>query len=277
MLGQDLAYRVYARRLRKQLVGCPLPRHVGLIMDGNRRWARQRGLADPSVGHKYGADHIADVLNWCAKAGIKHVTAFLCSTENLSNRDDAEVAYLMEVIEKIVADKLSAGPVWQVHIAGSLDLLPDTTAQALKRAVEASRNCATGAHVTLAVGYGGREEVIDALGAVLYEHVATGTTLAQLAETLTIEDVARHLYTAGQPDPDLVIRTSGELRLSNFLLWQSAYSELYFCEAFWPPSARSTSCGRCAASQPESAATAADCQVQRHRWRKPDRALLTPH
>jgi short-chain Z-isoprenyl diphosphate synthase len=92
----------------------------------------------------------------------------------------------------------------------------------------------TGAHVTLAVGYGGREEVIDALRAVLYEHVAAGTTLAELAETLTIEDVARHLYTAGQPDPDLVIRTSGELRLSNFLLWQSAYSELYFCEAYWP-------------------------------------------
>ncbi|MGA3220005.1 MAG: polyprenyl diphosphate synthase [Acidimicrobiales bacterium] len=234
MLGQDLSYRLYARQLRKQLIGCPLPKHVGLIMDGNRRWARQRGLADPSVGHKYGADHIEDVLNWCAKAGIKHVTAFLCSTENLSKRDDAEVAYLMEVIEKVVADKLSLDPAWQVHIAGSLDLLPATTAEALKRAVEASRGCTTGAHVTLAVGYGGREEVIDALRAVLYEHAAAGTTLAELADTLTIEDVARHLYTAGQPDPDLVIRTSGELRLSNFLLWQSAYSELYFCEAYWP-------------------------------------------
>jgi short-chain Z-isoprenyl diphosphate synthase len=203
-------------------------------MDGNRRWARQRGMANPSVGHKYGADHIDDVLNWCAKAGIKHVTAFLCSTENLSNRDDAEVAYLMEVIEKIVADKLSLNRSWQVHIAGALDLLPDTTARALKRAVEASRSCTTGAHVTLAVGYSGREEVIDALRAVLFESAAAGATLAELAETLTIEDVARHLYTAGQPDPDLVIRTSGELRLSNFLLWQSAYSELYFCEAYWP-------------------------------------------
>ncbi len=234
LLGQDLAYRLYARRLRKQLVGCHLPRHVGLIMDGNRRWARQMGIADPSVGHKYGADHIEDVLNWCAKSGIKHVTAFLCSTENLLKRDDAEVAYLMEVIEKIVADKLSVRPTWQVHIAGALDLLPGTTARALKRAVDASSSCVTGAHVTLAVGYGGREEVIDALRAVLYEHVAAGTTLAELAETLTIEDVARHLYTAGQPDPDLVIRTSGELRLSNFLLWQSASSELYFCEAYWP-------------------------------------------
>jgi short-chain Z-isoprenyl diphosphate synthase len=92
----------------------------------------------------------------------------------------------------------------------------------------------TGAHVTLAVGYGGREEVIDALRAVLLEYAAAGTTLAELADSLTIEDVARHLYTAEQPDPDLVIRTSGELRLSNFLLWQSAHSELYFCEAYWP-------------------------------------------
>jgi short-chain Z-isoprenyl diphosphate synthase len=165
VLGQDLAYRVYARQLRKKLIGCPLPKHVGLIMDGNRRWARQRGFADPSLGHKYGADHIADVLNWCAKAGIKHVTAFLCSTENLSKRDDAEVAYLMEVIEKVVADKLSVVPAWRVHLAGSLDLLPATTAEALKRAVEASRGCTTGAHVTLAVGYGGREEVIEALRA----------------------------------------------------------------------------------------------------------------
>jgi short-chain Z-isoprenyl diphosphate synthase len=159
---------------------------------------------------------------------------FLCSTENLSKRDDAEVAYLMEVIEKIVVDKLSVNAAWRVHIAGSLDLLPATTAEALKRAVEGSRGCVTGAHVTLAVGYGGREEVIDALRAVLLEHAAAGTTLAELADSLTIEDVARHLYTAEQPDPDLVIRTSGELRLSNFLLWQSAYSELYFCEAYWP-------------------------------------------
>jgi short-chain Z-isoprenyl diphosphate synthase len=121
-----------------------------------------------------------------------------------------------------------------VHIAGTLDLLPDSTATALKKAVEASRDCRTGAHVTLAVGYGGRQEVIDALRALLHEHDAAGTSLAELAETVTTEDIARHLYTAGQPDPDLVIRTSGELRLSNFLLWQSAYSELYFCEAYWP-------------------------------------------
>ncbi len=211
-----------------------MPRHVGLIMDGNRRWAREMGMANPSIGHKYGADHVEDVLNWCERAGIKHVTAFVCSTENLSQRDADEVAFLMQVIEQVVADKLSHDPTWQVHIAGSLDVLPDSTARALKHAVEVSRECRTGAHVTLAVGYGGRQEVIDALRSLLAERAAEGVTLEEMAGTLTAEDVARHLYTAGQPDPDLVIRTSGELRLSNFLLWQSAYSELYFCEAYWP-------------------------------------------
>jgi short-chain Z-isoprenyl diphosphate synthase len=203
-------------------------------MDGNRRWARQMGMANPSVGHRYGADHVEDVLTWCERAGIKHVTAFVCSTENLVNRDASEVDYLMRVIEQVVADKLSRDPTWQVHIAGTLDLLPDSTARSLKQAVEVSRDCQTGAHVTLAVGYGGRQEVIDALRSLLAEQATAGRTLEQLAQTLTGEDVARHLYTAGQPDPDLVIRTSGEQRLSNFLLWQSAYSELYFCEAYWP-------------------------------------------
>jgi short-chain Z-isoprenyl diphosphate synthase len=234
MLGQQFIYRQYARRLRGQLAGCPLPRHVGIIMDGNRRWARQQGMTNPGLGHKYGAEHVENVLTWCAKAGIGHVTVFVCSTENLANRDDAEVAFLMEVIEKIVARKLSQQPTWQVHIAGDLDVLPDTTAHALKLAVEASRDCRTGAHVTLAVGYGGRQEVIDAFRTLLYEHAALGTTLTELADTITVADIAPHLYTAGQPDPDLVIRTSGEMRLSNFLLWQSAYSELYFCEAYWP-------------------------------------------
>jgi short-chain Z-isoprenyl diphosphate synthase len=234
VLVKDLVYRWYARRLRRQLDGSRLPNHVGLIMDGNRRWARQMGMANPSLGHRYGAEHVEDVLSWCEAAGIKHVTVFVCSTENLMNRGDAEVAYLMQVIEQVIADKLARDPTWQVHLAGSVDLVPDSTARALKRAVEASRDCATGAHVTLAVGYGGRQEVIDALRALLYEQDAKGASLAEVAETITTEDIARHLYTAGQPDPDLVIRTSGELRLSNFLLWQSAYSELYFCEAYWP-------------------------------------------
>ncbi len=234
MLGQEFIYRLYARRLRGQLAGGPLPGHVGIIMDGNRRWARQHGLGNPSLGHKYGAEHLEDVLGWCEKAGIGHVTVFMCSTENLASRDSGEVAFLMRVIEQLVAGRLTRDPTWRVHVAGDLDALPDSTARALKQAAEASRDCSTGRHVTLAVGYGGRQEVIDAFRALLYEHAEQGGTLTGLAETITPGDIARHLYTAGQPDPDLVIRTSGEQRLSNFLLWQSAYSELYFCEAYWP-------------------------------------------
>lgn len=213
----------------------PLPRHIGLIMDGNRRWARQLGMANPSLGHKYGAEHVEHLLSWCEAVGVQHVTVFLCSTENLVRRGDDEVAFLMKVIEQVIADRL-ARPLarWQVHVAGMLDVLPDTTARALKNAVEATQDCATGAHVTLAVGYGGRQEIIEGLRDLLYERALLGHNLADVAGDLTVDDITQHMYTAGQPDPDLVIRTSGELRLSNFLLWQSAYSELYFCDAYWP-------------------------------------------
>lgn len=233
--GGRLLYALYTRRLRRQVMAGPRPTHVGLIMDGNRRWARQMGMANPSVGHRHGAEHVEDVMSWCEAMGIRHVTVFLCSTENLQRRGDTEVAFLMQVIEQVVADQLARPTArWQVHIAGMLDLLPDSTARALKDAVEATRDCATGAHITLAVGYGGRQEVVNAMRELLYERAAVGQSMADLAERITVDDIARHLYTAGRPDPDLVIRTSGDQRLSNFLLWQSAYSELYFCEAYWP-------------------------------------------
>ncbi|GAB2725539.1 isoprenyl transferase [Kitasatospora kifunensis] len=231
----DLLRALYARRLRQQVMVGPLPRHVGLIMDGNRRWARQMGMANPSLGHKVGAEHVEEVLSWCEALGIRHITVFLCSTENLQRRDDAEVAYLMRLIEQVVADRLTRPDArWQVHLAGMTDALPDSTARALKEAVEATRTCTTGAHVTLAVGYGGRQEVVEAVRELMYARAEAGASLTDVADTLTVDDIAPHLYTAGQPDPDLVIRTSGEQRLSNFLLWQSAYSELYFCEAYWP-------------------------------------------
>lgn len=226
---------LYTRRLRRRVSAGPLPRHVGLIMDGNRRWARRMGLASPSLGHQVGAEHVEEVLSWCEALGIRHVTVFVCSTENLQRRGDAEVAFLMRVIEQVVTDRLARpDPRWRVHLAGLLDALPDSTARALKEAAEVTRDCTTGAHVTLAVGYGGRQEVIDALRELMYTRAESGASLTEVADSLTVEDIEPHLYTAGRPDPDLVIRTSGEQRLSNFLLWQSAYSELYFCEAHWP-------------------------------------------
>ncbi len=160
---RDLAYGLYSRKLRRELSGAMLPRHVALIMDGNRRWARQTGLASPSLGHKYGAEHVQDVLNWCERTGIRHVTVFVCSAENLQRRGDAEIAFLMQVIEDILAVRLARPPTtWQVHTAGTLDVLPGSTTRALKQAVEATRECATGAHVTLAIGYGGRQELVQA-------------------------------------------------------------------------------------------------------------------
>ncbi|HEY3952521.1 MAG TPA: polyprenyl diphosphate synthase [Streptosporangiaceae bacterium] len=228
-------YALYTRRLRRQVLAGRLPGHVGLVMDGNRRWARQAGLASPSLGHRAGAEHAEQVLSWCEAVGIRNVTVFVCSTENLRHRDGAEVAYLMRVIEDVVAERLARpGARWQVHVSGMLDVLPDSTARALKDAVEATRGCRTGAHVTLAIGYGGRQEIIDAVRDLLTEAAAAGVPMADVAENLTAGDITAHLYTVGRPEPDLVIRTSGEQRLSNFLLWQSAYSELYFCVAYWP-------------------------------------------
>ncbi|HEX3787985.1 MAG TPA: polyprenyl diphosphate synthase [Pseudonocardiaceae bacterium] len=226
---------LYVRRLQSRLAGQSIPRHVGVIMDGNRRWARQMGFADPSIGHRYGAEHVERVLDWCAESGVSHVTIFLVSTENLISRPSPEIQFLMRVIEEVIGARLARPESgWQVHLAGLLDLLPDSTARVLKQAKEATQDVTTGRHITIAAGYGGRQEVVDAVRSLLEEGARTGATLAQLAETVTVDEIAANLYTSGLPDPDLIIRTSGEQRMSNFLLWQSAYSELYFCDAYWP-------------------------------------------
>ncbi|WP_031521708.1 polyprenyl diphosphate synthase [Streptomyces sp. NRRL F-5123] len=228
-------YALYTRRLRRRLRAGALPRHIGLIMDGNRRWARKAGLASPSLGHKAGAEHVDDVLAWCESLGIGHVTVFVCSTENLARRGEAEVGFLMDLITQVVTERLARpGSRWRLHVAGDLSVLPDRTAHALKEAVDAGRDIATGHHVTLAIGYGGRQEVVDAVRELLTEHAGSGRSLAEAAAAFEPGDIARHLWTAGHPDPDLVIRTSGEQRMSNFLLWQAAYAELYFCDAHWP-------------------------------------------
>jgi short-chain Z-isoprenyl diphosphate synthase len=232
---RGVIYGLYARRLRAQLASGPVPRHLAIIIDGNRRWARQMGLADVSLGHQRGAEHIDEVLGWCADAGITHVTIFVASIDNLSKRAPTEIDFLMRLAEGVIPERLAApSGRWQLHLAGQLDLLPDSTARALKQAEEATRDRATGSHVTLAIGYSGRAEIASAVRSLLHEEAQAGTTAGQLARTLTDEDIARHLYTAGQPDPDLVIRTSGEQRLSDFLPWQTARSEIYFCDVYWP-------------------------------------------
>jgi short-chain Z-isoprenyl diphosphate synthase len=225
-------YHLYERRLRSLLAGKPMPRHVAVMLDGNRRWARAMGLEDVNHGHRAGASHIGDLLHWCAEAGVEHVTLFLLSTDNLS-RPSAELDPLLRIIEGVAAELSAPSRPWRITAVGALDLLPAETAHALKAAEERTFK-RTGMRVNVAVGYGGRREITDAVRSLLQQHVTAGSSLEEVAEMLDVEHIAEHLYTKGQPDPDLVIRTSGEQRLSGFLLWQSVHSEFYFCDALWP-------------------------------------------
>ncbi len=226
----NLLYDVYARRVAAQIPADRVPRHVGIMLDGNRRWARAAG-SHPSVGHQAGADKIEEFLGWCEDAGVEVVTLWLLSPENLQRPRD-EIAPLLEIIADVVVE-LGATGRWHVNPIGALDLLPSETAALLKE-VGSRTEGITGLHVNVAIGYGGRREIADAVRSLLQEHASRGTSITDLANLLDVEHIAEHLYTRGQPDPDLVIRTSGEQRLSGFLLWQSAHSEFYFCEAYWP-------------------------------------------
>ncbi len=228
---RDLVYRLYERRLETSLSRSAAPKHVGVMCDGNRRWARSAGLLDVSSGHRKGADKIFELLAWCKETGVEVVTLWLLSTDNLVARPEAELEPLLEIIEDTVRQLVAER--WRVKAVGALDLLPDETARVLKDAAEATAGN-PGLQVNVAVGYGGRREIADAVRSLLQDHATRGTSIEELAEILDVEHIAEHLYTAGQPDPDLVIRTSGEQRLGGFLLWQSAHSEFYFCDAYWP-------------------------------------------
>jgi short-chain Z-isoprenyl diphosphate synthase len=227
---RNLVYGAYERRLAARLPAASLPRHVGVMLDGNRRWARANG-ANTQQGHQAGADNISPLLGWCDDVGVEVVTLWLLSTDNL-NRPAAELTPLLSIIEAVVTDLAAEGR-WRLNPVGALDLLPAPTARRLKEAADLTRPV-EGMIVNIAVGYGGRREIADAVRSLLQEQAARGTSIEELAEVLDVEHIAEHLYTKGQPDPDLVIRTSGEQRLGGFLLWQSAHSEFYFCEAFWP-------------------------------------------
>jgi short-chain Z-isoprenyl diphosphate synthase len=226
----DVLYGAYERRLLRQIPPDRRPRHVGVILDGNRRWATSQGSAS-DVGHRAGAAKIVEFLGWCEEADVEVVTLWLLSTDNLT-RPEAELAALQAIIEETVTGLAETGR-WRIHPVGALDLLPDRTARLLKQAAESTSDI-DGILVNVAVGYGGRREVVDAVRSLLTEHAKEGTSVEDIAAMLDVEHIAEHLYTRGQPDPDLVIRTSGEQRLSGFLLWQSAHSEFYFCEAYWP-------------------------------------------
>jgi short-chain Z-isoprenyl diphosphate synthase len=239
-VGRDAAlapvYRLYARRLRAEVLARPVPHHVALIMDGNRRWARELGLREVRAGHSQGADKAIELLDWCAALGIREVTLWALSLENLE-RSAAEVEAITEIARETLdalAERDRARPLrMRLQVIGRRDLLPERLREAAERA-EAETRGRAGLRVSLALGYSGRDEIVEAARAAVREVVAEGAGPEAIADAITADRLAQHLYTRGSSDPDLIIRTSGEVRLSGFLPWQSAHSEFYFCEAYWP-------------------------------------------
>ena len=231
-LGRGFLYGLYQNRLRRQLDSGTLPQHVAMIIDGNRRWARLREMETAAHGHRAGAAKYREFLQWCDDLGISVATLYLLSTDNLTGRTAVELDGLFEIIGDLAED-LSHFRDWRIQHVGSTDGLPAGLVAQLAGTAERTRSN-KGLHVNLAIGYGGRREIADAMRSIVQTHESEGGTLDALAEILTPELIGEHLYTGGQPDPDLVIRTSGEQRISDFMIWQSAHSEFYFVEALGP-------------------------------------------
>lgn len=228
-------YWFYERQLQRAVADGKLPQHIGVIMDGNRRYAK-RFEVDIQAGHSHGATKAREFLDWCLELGIPHVTIWGFSSENRGRADD-EVAHLHELFYEQATQLLNDPRLHRnrvrVRIIGDISDFPGKARAALERIAEVTSSY-DGMNLSLALGYGGREEIVAAVRSLLASKAETGETLEYVAETLSASEIGEHLYTAGLPDPDFVIRTSGEVRLSGFLLWQTAYSEFYFCDAFWP-------------------------------------------
>ncbi|MFQ6125607.1 MAG: polyprenyl diphosphate synthase [Candidatus Heimdallarchaeota archaeon] len=224
-------YGLYEWYLWKQIEEGPKPRHIGLILDGNRRFAEVHGLK-AYLGHEKGAEKLENVLKWCWDIGIEIATIYAFSTENFQ-RSPEEVREIMRIIvesfEELLEDERVHKNKVKVRAIGRLNLLPDYVQKAIQKAEEETKDY-NNYVLNVAIGYGGRTEILDAFRAIATKIQEGKLDTKDITEKI-IED---HLYTAGLPDPDLIIRTSGEERLSGFLLWQSAYSELYFVEAYFP-------------------------------------------
>jgi short-chain Z-isoprenyl diphosphate synthase len=232
---KSVVYPLYEKRLFARLDFSQTPHHIGVILDGNRRWSKANpsdgGDQSTSRGHQAGAEKILDLLDWCEATQVKVVTLWLLSNQNLS-RTAEELKPLLEIIGTSVS-KLAAQKRWQIRPVGSMELLPVELRNTLEKAAHETKDI-SGIVVNVAIGYGGRNEIVDAVKSLILSGQASGKSVTEIAEGVDIEEISKHLYTAGLPDPDLVIRTSGEQRLGGFLLWQSAHSEFYFCEAYWP-------------------------------------------
>jgi short-chain Z-isoprenyl diphosphate synthase len=226
-------YRFYEGRLERDLDPGVVPQHIGIILDGHRRYARSEGLPDYTAAYKVGMRKFEEFLGWSYELHVPAITGWLLSTHNL-HRPAEELDPYFEVLIDLF-DRLPVQAREQdlaIRFIGSLDLLPPELVKATKTLEE---RCGTGSRrLTMAVGYGGRQEIVDAVQELVSELASEGVEAGEIAERIDIESVQSHLYTVGLPDPDLVIRTSGESRLSGFLLWQSAYAEYVFVDVYWP-------------------------------------------
>lgn len=203
-----------------------MPRHVGLIMDGNRRWARAHGHSDVGAGHRAGAEHLTDLLQWLAPRGIDHASAYVLSADNIRKRSSLEVGFLFRLIENVIPERVRAAERWRLHVSGDLDLLPPTTRQALLDAVD--ETCERPGHLTLAIGYDARSDILAALRRAVT--ALPGTDAADLS----VEAVSKHLSGGPTKQIDLIIRTGGDARISGFFPWQSTRAELYVAQCAWP-------------------------------------------
>lgn len=225
------AYNTYEKRLLKEIISRPVPKHVAIIMDGNRRYAKDFGLM-VTEGHDKGRQKLEEVIEWCMEIGVKILTVYAFSTENVT-REKQEIEDLMrmfvENFRRLAEDERVHKHKIRVQVFGQRELLPRDLAEAIRYAEERTKDYDK-YFFNLAVGYGGREEIVQAI-----RHVAQEVKEGKLAvDDIDEKSFSRFLYTKDMPDPDLVLRTSGEERISNFLLWQLAYSELYFSDVYWP-------------------------------------------
>jgi undecaprenyl diphosphate synthase len=215
--------------LKDKLNLTKLPEHIAIIMDGNGRWAKKHGK-NRVFGHKNGVQSVREVSEGCAELGVKHLTLYAFSTENW-NRPKLEVAALMELLIRTIGSE--SGTLMKNNIRlkaiGNIELLPSRVVAELKKLIEKTANNSR-MDLILALNYSGRQEILEAI-----KRIALQVKKGEIdPETLTESDINHHLYTSQIPDPELMIRTSGEYRLSNFLLWQSAYTEFYFTDEYWP-------------------------------------------
>jgi len=223
---------LYDRMLVTRVQHGPIPTHVAIIMDGNRRFALAGGMPQPD-GHRRGKEKVREVLRWCRGLGITYLTVYALSTENLASRSPQELATLFDLYEsgflELAGDKEIHQDQVRCQAVGQLHLLPSRVVQAVAMAEQATKDYTT-LVFTVCLAYGARQELVDAIKGILIDHDSGKLSLEDIGEEL----VSQYLYTSGMPDPDLVIRTSGEERVSNFLLWQLAYAELCFIDVYWP-------------------------------------------